>query len=72
VIDLAGLIQRNFRLDGHPSAPPASTASPPLRLSMWHLVVSIRARGRRQRGRAFWWFLGERLPGWSLGKRKGL
>src|SRR2546428_1925786 len=25
VIDLAGLIQRRFRLDGHPPAPPAST-----------------------------------------------
>src|SRR2546428_8339150 len=33
VIDLAGLIQRKFRLDGHPPAPPASTASPPLRRS---------------------------------------
>src|SRR5438132_12289300 len=32
-IDLAGLIQRKFRLDGHPPAPPASTASPPLRRS---------------------------------------
>src|SRR5438876_11721734 len=30
VIDLAGLIQRKFRFDGHPPAPPASTASPPL------------------------------------------
>src|SRR3989441_13243642 len=30
VIDLAGLIQRKFRLDGHSPAPPASTASPPL------------------------------------------
>src|SRR5207245_1870987 len=33
VIDLAGLIQRKFRLDGPPPAPPASTASPPLRRS---------------------------------------
>src|SRR5438093_4528451 len=33
VIDLAGLIQRKFRLDGHPPAPPPSTASPPLRRS---------------------------------------
>src|SRR3989449_6782798 len=33
VIDLAGLIQRKFRLDGHPPAPSASTASPPLRRS---------------------------------------
>src|SRR2546428_3087637 len=33
VIDLAGLIQRKFRLDGHPPAPPASTAFPPLRRS---------------------------------------
>src|SRR5207249_3203723 len=33
VIDLAGPIQRQFRLDGHPPAPPASTASPPLRRS---------------------------------------
>src|SRR2546428_570162 len=33
VIDLAGLIQRKFRLDGHYLAPPASTASPPLRRS---------------------------------------
>src|SRR5467141_867809 len=31
VIDLAGLIQRKFRPYGHPLAPPASTASPPLR-----------------------------------------
>src|SRR5438876_13907 len=28
VIDLAGLIQRKFRLDGHPPAPPAATPSP--------------------------------------------
>src|SRR6267142_1064210 len=33
VIDLAGLIQRKFRPYGHPPAPPASTASPPLRRS---------------------------------------
>src|SRR6267142_1413246 len=33
VIDLAGLIQRKFRPYGHPLAPPASTASPPLRRS---------------------------------------
>src|SRR5207247_913925 len=33
VIDLAGLIQRKLRLDGHPPGPPASTASPPLRRS---------------------------------------
>src|SRR5438128_12215157 len=33
VIDLVGLIQRKFRLDGHPPTPPASTASPPLRRS---------------------------------------
>src|SRR5467141_1309422 len=33
VIDLAGLIQRTFRPYGHPLAPPASTASPPLRRS---------------------------------------
>jgi hypothetical protein len=33
VIDLVRLIQRKFRLDGHPPAPPAATASPPLRRS---------------------------------------
>src|SRR5438094_769061 len=33
VIDLAGLIQRKFPFDGHPPAPPAATASPPLRRS---------------------------------------
>src|SRR5882724_5351763 len=33
VIDLAGLIQRKFRPYGHPLAPPAPTASPPLRRS---------------------------------------
>jgi hypothetical protein len=33
VIDLAGLIQRKSRLDDHHPAPPASTASPPLRRS---------------------------------------
>src|SRR2546428_14080413 len=31
VIDLAGLIQRQIRVDGQPPAPPASAASPPLR-----------------------------------------
>src|SRR2546427_13228849 len=33
VIDLAGRIQRKFRLDGHPPAPAVSPASPPLRRS---------------------------------------
>src|SRR5436309_13148034 len=77
VIDLAGLIQRKFRLDGHPPAPPASTASPPLRRSppcrpgepalRHQLAVYKRTVTRpkmRRSDRLFWVALSRVWAGW--------